>query len=283
MIDTYKLAKLLVCWLPVRSWRHKMRKHVANVFVYFGKIYYSCDLLYPVSISKLISDKNTKCLIISPHPDDETIGCGGIMAKHPNNFDVVCINSSGVKYPWDTESADKIADTRIAEFNSVMKFLGIKKFWIFKIFGKPPMFDRIIKNKKNYLNVLNFKKYDYIFVPDWFDAHREHRFLSQNFIPKLMRKNGYSRHTKIVFYSVWATLDTPNYFEDISEYIQKKQQAILLYKSRTKNSDNYSTRITGLNYYYGMLNNCKYAEAFKVISIYDYLHHHDDKTWAKIN
>ena len=32
-----------------------------------------------------------KCLVIAPHPDDESIGCGGIINLYPNKFDVVCL------------------------------------------------------------------------------------------------------------------------------------------------------------------------------------------------
>lgn len=33
-------------------------------------------------------EPNDKCLIIAPHADDESIGCGGILLKYPQNFEV---------------------------------------------------------------------------------------------------------------------------------------------------------------------------------------------------
>ena len=35
--------------------------------------------------------RGSKCLLIAPHPDDESIGCGGIMNLYPSCFDIVCL------------------------------------------------------------------------------------------------------------------------------------------------------------------------------------------------
>lgn len=278
-----KLIKILCCWIPHKKTRKKVRKKLANTLVKFGHIYYKSDLLYPFVCSKnQLIKPEYKCLIIAPHPDDESIGCGGIMAKYGSQIDCICINSSGVKYKTDTKEASEIADERISEFHSVMSFFRIAHHWIFKIWGNPPHFDKIMAHTSEYLRTLDFKKYDYIFVPDRMDGHREHRFLTNYFIPQLIKKSRYNKRSKIVFYGVWSTVTGPNYFEDISQVIDKKVDGILLYKSRTKNVDNYAMRIKGLNYYYGLVSGVKYAEAYKVISINEYLAYQDDKAWAKI-
>ena len=36
-------------------------------------------------------DEKARILIVSPHPDDETIGCGGILAKYGSQCDVVVL------------------------------------------------------------------------------------------------------------------------------------------------------------------------------------------------
>lgn len=40
-------------------------------------------------------EPNDKCLIIAPHADDESIGCGGILLKYPQNFEVVVLTDGG--------------------------------------------------------------------------------------------------------------------------------------------------------------------------------------------
>ena len=38
---------------------------------------------------------NDKCLIIAPHADDESIGCGGILLKYLQNCEVVVLTDGG--------------------------------------------------------------------------------------------------------------------------------------------------------------------------------------------
>ena len=117
-----------------------------------------------------------RILIIAPHPDDEVIACGGFILKYHEQIDVLCVNSSGVKYKEDLLQAEQIADVRCKEFQNVMKKAGIKKFYITKIWGVPPMIKQIEEHFNDYINNYNFKDYDYIFVPHAYDNHIEHIF-----------------------------------------------------------------------------------------------------------
>lgn len=224
-----------------------------------------------------------KVLVIAPHPDDEVIGCGGIIAKYSSQIDVLCINSSGVKYEWNVESAEEIAQIRCDEFYNVMKFAGINKSYIAKIWGIPPMFEDIKSNINNYLKNINLKDYDVIFIPHQFDGHREHRFVGNYLVKKLLKKNGFKKDLKIVRYEVWGTLQAPNYYEDITNFVDKKRELIDLYVSRNK--AHYADRILALNYYRAIIASFKdvnsFAEAFCVQSIQDYLREKDDRSWSK--
>ena len=282
------IARAVSGVIPHRGARKKVRMILNNAFVSFGAVNRLCDLAYSEfrPHNELIGPKD-KCLVIAPHPDDEVIGCGGIMAKYAAQFDCVVVNSSGFVRKDDTLGEEEIADERIAEFNSAMDFLGIKNRWIFKIFGKIPHFDKMIEQVPNYLKTLNLAKYDYIFVPDRFDGHREHRFVTNHLVPLLMRRGGYNKRGFVCQYNVWGTVFDPNYFEDISAVAAIKEQAILKYHSRTFIKDNYAKRIAGLNYFYGMLMGVRAgiqaAEAYHVEPTKDYLARKDDKSWAKYN
>lgn len=53
-------------------------------------------------------------LVIAPHMDDESLGCGGLLAKHPGEATVVVVTQSG--------------DARRAEHARAMSVLGIADF-----------------------------------------------------------------------------------------------------------------------------------------------------------
>ena len=222
---------------------------------------------------------NDKILIVAPHPDDEVIACGGIIAKYSHQIDILCINSSGVKYESTKESAEEIADLRIKEFYNVMKAAGIYKSWIAKIWGVPPMFKDINSHITSYLNNFEWKSYDFIFVPHMYDGHREHRYVGNHLIPQILTRTGYKKNLKIVRYEVWSTMNEINYFEDISMCIEEKKRLINLYESRA--AGEYSERIGALNFYRGLLAKCQYAEAYKVETIKEYLKYRDDKSWKR--
>lgn len=238
--------------------------------------------LYPIPNSSLIKPDD-KILIIAPHPDDEVIGCGGILAKYYSQIDVLCINSSGVKYEWNTETEEEIAQIRCNEFYNVMKKANVNKSWIAKIWGIPPMFEEINNNFLNYLNNFEFKDYDLIFIPHQFDGHREHRFVGNHFVKQLLKKSGYKKSLKIVRYEVWGTMQNPNYYEDITDFVQRKKELINAYESRSKAK--YAERILGLNYYRAIVpflrETEKYTEAFYVQPVKEYLQEKDDKSWSK--
>lgn len=267
----------------------KYLKIIKNMQNSFNKLFSKKNLrnqmlikFYPVENSKLIKE-NDKILIVAPHPDDEVIGCGGIIAKYHSQIDVLCINSSGVKYDWNIESAEEIAQIRCEEFYKTMKLANVNKCRITKIWGVPPMFDDINKHFDDYINQFNYKDYDFIFVPHQFDGHREHRFVGNYLIKKLLKKSGYKKNLKIVRYEVWGTIQSPNYFEDITDFAERKKELINAYESRKKS--HYADKIIALNYYrallsaFGSPNN--YSEAFVVQNIKEYLGEKDDRSWSK--
>lgn len=249
-----KILKLLINLIPNRKIRHNL------VNKYFPK---------NTELVQFIVDKNTKCLMVCPHPDDEMLGCGGTLIKYSDYFDCICMASSGVK----TESidAESRANLRIEEFNKVMQTLNIKNYWIFKTFGVPPMINQIENLFKEYCSVLDTKKYDYIFLPHPKDNHVEHNFITNDLFKRILKKNGYKKDLKIVFYEVWSPILNPNYFEDISSVVYKKQDILNLYQSQWVKY-NLIPRIIGLNQYRGVnANNADYAEAFKVITVTEFL------------
>lgn len=163
-------------------------------------------------------NKDTKCLIVAPHPDDEIIGAGALMIKYSNNFDCICMCSSGISDKNDIKEAKHKSDIRVLEFNNVMKTVGIKNYWIFEFYGMYNHFDKqMLANIYEYCKVLDLKQYDYIFLPHPKDGHHEHRFVTNKLFPQIVKRIGYNTNTKIVYYEVWADMKEPNVFFDTSQ------------------------------------------------------------------
>ena len=219
---------------------------------------------------------NDRCLLVAPHPDDEVIGCGGTLLKYSNNFDVVVLASSGVGKTSDLAMA--MMKTRIAEFEEVMKKLGIRRHWIFETFGNPPMFDQIRRLTEAYCAALKTAEYDYIFLPHEDDGHPEHQLISREIMRKVIRRNGFKSGAKICFYEIWSPLAQPTHWENISKQAEEKKKLIRMYPSQLKGVD-YVSRILALNHYRAIREDYAYAEAFRVVPVEAYLEG-DKKTGA---
>ena len=222
----------------------------------------------------LLDIKNKdKILVIAPHPDDEVIACGGFILKYHNQIDVLCINSSGVKYKEDILSAEEIAEIRCKEFEDVMKKAKINRYHIEKIWGVPPMIEQINKHFKEYLNHFNFKDYDYIFVPHYNDNHIEHQYVGNQLLKRFLLKSGFKQNLKIVRYELWSPMTKANCYEDITDYVEEKIELINTYKSRA--GANYAKRIIGLNLYRALQvylhDSTKYVEAYFVEDVSKFL------------
>lgn len=188
--------------------------------------------------------KTDKCLVIAPHPDDESIGCGGILNLHPENFDVICLTSP--------------SEERKQEFKAAMDFAGIINFQMYDLE------DKHIADGYSKFKVIDISKYDYIFIPYVFDQHKDHKAVSL-LLEKHLKNSKHKPDVKIVYYEVWSAMSLPQYFVDISKVAQKKAEMINLHKSQIATKD-YAQKILGLNSYRGLLKSIDYVESFSILN-----------------
>lgn len=203
--------------------------------------------------SEFIPEEGRKYLVIAPHPDDESIGCGGIMALYPDFFDVICL----------THGNDN--DIRKSEFSRAMEICQIKNYTMLDFKDK-----HVLEFEKEF-NALNLDKYDIIFIPYLFDQHKDHKAVSVLLSKKLRQKKANNKkNLKIAFYEVWSTINMPNYFVNISNVIEKKKDIINCHKSQVSDKD-YAAKILGLNSYRGLLKGLHAMEAFSMLNVKDFL------------
>lgn len=197
-------------------------------------------------------NKRQKILVLSPHPDDESIGCGGFLLKYASQCDVILL-TDGAK-PNDRWDEDTKRKTRAKEFKAVMKYLGVHQF---KMLGIP---DSKLASNLECLKKIPYERYAYVLVPNLHEAHCDHNVI----FPEVARIIS-QRHlqTKILQYEVWTPILHPTHYLDLTDLIVEKQRLIQLYKCPLMYID-YDMRITALAYYRALMYDCKYAECYRM-------------------
>ena len=213
---------------------------------------------FPLNIGE-----NENALLLAPHADDESIGAGGTLAKYSKNFDVICL-TNGVKglKSLPPEEAKKV---REEEFLNAMKIANVRSAKVLNID------DRDVIAGYDELEKVDISSYDYIFVPNLIDTHKDHKSVSI-LVKKLLDNKPHKETVQIVFYEVWSTLALPNRFIDISETAETKAKMLEAHKSQMA-LRNYLPASLGLSEYRALMPNVKNAEAFLAL---------DEKTFKNL-
>jgi LmbE family N-acetylglucosaminyl deacetylase len=214
-------------------------------------------------------------LIISPHHDDEVIGCGGTIINHYKNGDtifVVYITAGWSGIP-EIKLKQKAIKIRENESRIVAKILGVKKIFFLR------EDDRNIYNRKSkiiekLIKVIREIKPHIIYAPHPREKDIEHKivyeitkeavWLSKS--PYFPRFGDATRSMQMIYlYEVWTPLEDFFKKEDITNVINTKIKALLAYKSQLKYF-NLVDAIIGLNLYRGSMvsGNKKFAEVFSI-------------------
>lgn len=192
--------------------------------------------------------ENEKLLVVAPHPDDESIGCGGLLNKFKGHCDVLLVTNGHLNKP---ESKEIIA-IRQMEFESAIMQSGVNEVINLKLYAQ-----EIQDNFKRFLSI-DYSKYKYIFVPNRYESVQDH-VDTYSSIKKALNKKKIK--TNLIEYEVWTTIRFPNVYLDISDVIELKNKAIEQHKTQIIELD-YVKFITGLNAYRGLSKGFDYAEAF---------------------
>ena len=212
-----------------------------------------------VHLQKLSMVDTDKILVLAPHADDESIGCGGLLLKYSAQCRVICL-SDGSLGSKDI-SSNKISMQRKKEFSDAMNFAKVVSFDFLKAKD-----GNLINEFDEFANI-EFNGFDFVFIPNIFDQHLDHKAVGFH-LAKLLK--GKQINTKICMYEVWSPLALPNKFLDISDMFIDKRTLIEFYQSQIKNT-NYQDRILSLNNYRGMAIGIEYAEVYSLIESSEFL------------
>lgn len=203
-------------------------------------------------------------LVISPHPDDEAIGCGGTICKHIAGGDhvEVIFLTSGEK-GGHGRSVEETIITREQESKNAAEILQLAhiEFW-----REPDgIFAATEMNIARLSKKLGLLQPSVVFVPHENEEHPDHKAAAL-LVNKALEQLGSTETLPVVWmYEVWTPIQEMDHIVDITEHIETKRKAILAYKSQCEVLA-FDEAIIGLNRYRGEMH-CwpygEYAEVFK--------------------
>ena len=215
-----------------------------------------------------------KILVIAPHPDDEIIGCGGIMAKKSEAGDsvYVCVVTRGMPPLFKEEDTDKTWN----ECRKADTMLGVKET-IFLGFPAA-MLEEVPRYKLNDgINAIVQRiKPDEVYIPHRGDMQIDHKMVVDAAMVALRPK--YDHVVKRIY--AYETLsetgwDIPNtvnefiptVYEDISETLEKKLEAMKIFQSQLAEFPAARSlgAIEALAKFRGATVGCRAAEAFSLV------------------
>jgi LmbE family N-acetylglucosaminyl deacetylase len=206
--------------------------------------------------------RGERLLVLAPHPDDEVIGCGGLVAQHLGEHRTVRIviatdgAQAGDGLLREDESRRGIAT--LGGGSCSVEFLR---------FPDRGLDDSVAERLREELRAF---RPDLILVPSPVEIHPDHVALSRAFCELIERDEALFAElavAKVAFYEVSAPL-RPNALVDISDVAEKKYAALAEHQSQLGVRD-YVGYARGLNAYRTMTlpGGTTYAEGYYVVEL----------------
>ncbi len=207
-------------------------------------------------------------LVISPHPDDEAIGCGGTICKHIIEGDSVKVVflTSGEK-GGHGRSEEETIKIRVQESKNAANIFKLNQidFWA-EPDGHFESNEILLSRLVNFIIEANIQ---IIYVTHDQEEHPDH-IAAALFVKQVVEKLPANVLSPTVWmYEVWTPIQRMDHIVDISAYVETKRKAILAYKSQCDVLA-FDEAILGLNRYRGEMHSWPggdYAEVFKKLAI----------------
>lgn len=201
-------------------------------------------------------------LVLAPHPDDEVIGCGGILCNHSARGDrVVAVfltsGELGLKRlprekAWQIREAEAAQAARILKL-AALEFLRLRDWFV----G-----EELKKGALLLLPILKREQPRLIYLPHAKEWHPDHQ-AAWPLLKSALAKAGLKRNPALRSYEVWTPLASVDHVQDISAVMPRKLRALRAHRSQLGEFD-YVAAVKGLNQFRGALaGKCRYAEAFE--------------------
>jgi LmbE family N-acetylglucosaminyl deacetylase len=215
-----------------------------------------------------------KTLVVAPHPDDEILGVGGtLLRRKAEGASVAWLIISGVsqEFGWPQERVV----SRHAEIECVNRVFGFDA--IFKLELPTTRLDTlpIADIVKKISECIQLFQPDEVFIPHGGDVHSDHTVVYDAVVsctksfrcPFIRRILSYETISETDYGLDASKAFFPNYFVDISGFIDRKLDAMMIYNSEVGQFPFPRSRqaIEALARYRGASSGFSAAEAFQLL------------------
>lgn len=176
-----------------------------------------------------------RVMVVSPHPDDETLGAGGTLLKlkkHGHNIYWLNITDMKPEYGW---SEEKIA-YRQNQIERVKKYFGFNGFYNLQL--PPAGLTRIDEGEiiNRIREVFNEVKPEWLMIPGQYDAHSDHHVVynccmacAKTFRAPYIKRITTMEIVSETDFGFQNEKFQPNLFIDITDELEGKIEAMRIY------------------------------------------------------
>ena len=216
-------------------------------------------------------------LVVSPHPDDETLGAGGTLIKLKKQGHKICwLNITDMKVE-DGWAADKVAH-RQNQIKAIKEFFGFESTYNLALTPTKLVSmdesDIISKIKQVYDEV----RPEWIIIPGRYDAHSDHHVVCDCCMAasKAFRSPYIKRITSMEIisetdYGFQNEKFVPNLFVDITEELEGKIEAMRIYDTEIEDAP-FPRSLENIKALATMRGGCcfsRYAEAYCIVKQFE--------------
>jgi N-acetylglucosamine malate deacetylase 1 len=206
-----------------------------------------------------------RVVVIAPHPDDESIGCGGTIRLHWERGDDVAVVflTSGERGVPGT-SIEHARMLRESEAVEGLRILEVER-WDFLRLPDLEVDSHLDQGALLVAKLVAKARPDVIYLPHPAESHPDHA-AALPLVRKALRQFDEGRATvELRGYEVWTPMMTHDWAEDITRQMVRKLRAVRCYRSQLA-LFRYDRAVRGLNQYRGCLAaRARYAEVFQYL------------------
>jgi N-acetylglucosamine malate deacetylase 1 len=179
-----------------------------------------------------------KTLVIAPHPDDETLGCGGALFRRKEEgaeLGWLIVTEASESLGWSSKAVQQ----RDTEIKTVAEKIGFDR--VYNLGLPSAQLDQLktVDLVNKFSTVFKEFEPEEVLLPSRSDAHTDHQLVfdavgacSKWFrYPSVKRILAYETLSETNFNLNPDATFNPNYFIDISEYLERKLEVLAIYKS----------------------------------------------------